>query len=182
MRCLGVKVVVVTNAAGGINRDWNVGDLMCMMDHFALPCLIGQHPLLGPNDAALGPRFLPTSNAYCKSMQQIVMQSAKELGYDFVRPSGCYAMVSGPTYESATEGKWLRLIGADSVGMSTVPEIISAHHCGMKVIGLSLITNKVVMPGDEGPPANHKEVLEETAKRSVQLQALVERIVQELKQ
>merc|ERR1719420_1848170 len=90
-------------------------------------------------------------------------------------------MVSGPSYESPTECRFLKQIGCDTVGMSTVPEIITAHHCGMKVIGLSLITNNVVMPGDNAPPANHKEVLEETAKRSVQLQALVERMVQELK-
>merc|ERR1719161_1309289 len=151
------------------------------MDHFALPCLTGQHPLLGPNDAALGARFVPTSNIADKDLQQIVMQSAKELGYDFVRPHGCYAMVSGPTYESATEGKWLRSMGADSVGMSTVPEMIAAHHCGMKVIGLSLVTNKVVMPGDVGPAASHEEVLEEVGKRAGQVQALVERMVQNLK-
>merc|ERR550537_4183 len=90
-------------------------------------------------------------------------------------------MMVGPQYEAATEAKWLRQLGVDTVGMSTVPEIITAHHCGMKVIGLSLITNMVVMPGDNAPPANHKEVLEETAKRSVQLQALVERMVEQLK-
>merc|ERR1719159_203139 len=141
---------------------------------------MGNNPLMGPNDATLGPRFLPTSNAYTKEMQELVMKSAKSLGFDFVRPSGCYCMVSGPTYESATEGLWLRKIGVDTVGMSTVPEIITAHHCGMKCIGFSLVTNKVVMPGDSGPAASHEEVLEEVGKRATQMQALVTRIVENL--
>merc|ERR1719198_2173494 len=109
------------------------------------------------------------------------MKSAESLGFEFVRPTGCYCMVSGPTYESATEGLWLRQVGVDTVGMSTVPEVIAAHHCGMKIIGLSLITNKVVMPGDDGPAASHQEVLEETAKRATQMQALVKQIVLEMK-
>mmetsp|Transcript_70163 Transcript_70163/g.195228 ORF Transcript_70163/g.195228 Transcript_70163/m.195228 type:complete len:354 (+) Transcript_70163:96-1157(+) len=180
MRCLGVKVLIVTNASGGIAADLNIGDVLCIMDHFGLPCLTGQHPLSGHNDNALGPRFLPTSNAYCQKMQQVVMKAAGTLGFDFVRPHGCYAMVSGPTYESMTEAKWLRMIGVDSVGMSTIPEIIAAHHSGMKVIGLSLVTNKVVMPGDTGPHASHEEVLEEGAKRASQMQSLVKQIVKEL--
>jgi len=181
MRCLGVKVVIVTTAAGGLNPDWNVGDVMCMMDHFALPCMVGQNPLMGPNDSALGPRFMPTSNAYSKEMQEIVVKSAEALGFGFVRSHGCHAMVSGPTYESPTEAKWLRQLGVDSVSMSTIPEIIAAHHCGMKVIGLSLITNKVLMPGDDRPAASHQEVLETVDMRSQQMRSLVKRMVEELK-
>merc|ERR1719287_296281 len=100
------------------------------------------------------------SNAYTKENQAVVVQAAAALAFDFVRPSGCYGIVSGPTYEAPTEAKWLRSIGCDSVGMSTIPELVAAHHSGMKVIGLSLVTNKVVMPGDDAPAANHKEVLE----------------------
>lgn len=179
-RCLGVKVLIVTNAAGGINADLKVGDLINVTDHLGLPCLMGNNPLMGPNDATLGPRFLPTSNAYTKEMQDVVMASANSLGFDFVRPSGCYCMVSGPTYESATEGKFLRQVGVDTVGMSTVPEIIAAHHCGMKIILLSLVTNKVVMPGDAGPAASHEEVLEAVNKRATQMQTLVTRMVENL--
>jgi len=182
MRCLGVKVLIVTNAAGGINPNFNVGDVMCMMDHLSVPCLAGFHPLAGPNDDTLGPRFMPTTNAYTKEVQEIVTKAAAKLGFDFVQPGGCYAMVSGPSYESATEAKWLRAMGVDSVGMSTVPEILTAHHCGMKIVGLSLITNKVVMPGDKGPAASHEEVLEETGKRAKQMQALVRQIVESLGQ
>jgi len=180
MRCLGVKIMIVTNAAGGINPDLTIGDVLCMNDHLGLPCLSGFNPLMGANDSALGPRFLPTSNVYNKEMQAVVMNSAKSLGFDFVRPTGCYCMVSGPTYESATEGLWLRKIGVDTVGMSTVPEIIAAHHCGMKVIGFSLVTNKVVMPGDSGPAASHEEVLEAVGQRAKQMQELVKRIVENL--
>jgi purine-nucleoside phosphorylase len=181
MRCLGVKVVIVTNAAGGLNPDWNIGDVMCITDHFALPCLAGNHPLMGPNHDDLGPRFLPISNAYTQDMQDIVVKAAETLSFDFVRPRGCYGVVSGPTYEAPTEARWLRSMGVDSVGMSTVPEIIAAHHCGMKVIGLSLITNKVRLPGDTGPAANHAEVLEVAAQRADQMQALVKEIVSDLK-
>jgi len=181
MRCLGVKVVVVTNAAGGLNPSFNIGDVMCIMDHFALPLLAGNHPLLGPNDNELGPRFMPTSNAYTKEMQEIVVKSAKALNFDFIRPHGCYGLVSGPTYEAPTEAKWLRSIGVDSVGKSTIPEIVTAHHSGMKCIGLSLITNKVVMPGDSGPAANHEEVLEVAKQRAKEMEALVKEIVSQLK-
>merc|ERR1719162_2260660 len=150
MRCLGVKVIIVTNAAGGLNSSFNIGDVMCITDHFALPLMTGQHPLMGPNDDSLGPRFMPVSNAYSKEMQDTVVRAGKTLNYDFIRDHGCYGLVSGPSYEAPTEAKFLRTIGVDAVGMSTIPEIVTAHHCGMKVIGLSLITNKVIMPGDTG--------------------------------
>merc|ERR1719271_1211827 len=121
------------------------------------------------------------SNAYTKEMQDVVVKSAKTLNFDFIRPHGCYGLVSGPTYEAPTEAKWLRSIGIDSVGMSTIPELVAAHHSGMKVIGLSLITNKVRMPGDGGPAANHAEVLEVAQQRAEQMQALVKEIVNQLK-
>merc|ERR1719230_880160 len=181
MRCLGVKVMVVTNASGGLNPDWNVGDVSCIMGHFALPCMVGQHPLMGDNDAELGPRFMPVSNAYDKDMQECVVNASKTLGFDFVRPHGTHAMVSGPTYESPIEARWLRQLGCDTVGMSTVPEIIAAHHCGMKSIGLSLLTNRVLMPGDDRPAASHEEVLETCEIRAKQMQSLVSEIVTELK-
>jgi purine-nucleoside phosphorylase len=179
MRCLGVKFIVVTNAAGGLNSDFNIGDVMCITDHFALPLLIGNHPLMGLNDDALGPRFLPVSNAYSPEAQACVVEAAKRLNFDFVRPKGCYALVSGPTYEAPTEAKWLKSIGCDTVGMSTIPEIVAAHHCGMKVVGLSLVTNKVVLPGevDGATHANHAEVIEVANQRAEQMQALVKEIV-----
>jgi purine-nucleoside phosphorylase len=180
MRCLGVKVMIVTTASGGLNPDWEVGDVACIMDHLALPCLVGENPCFGPNDEALGPRFMPTSNAYDKEMQECVVKSAKSLGFPFVRAHGCHCMVSGPTYESATEGRMLRSLGVDSVSMSSIPEIMAAHHCGMKIIGLALLTNKVLMPGDDRPAASHQEVLETVEMRAKQMQDLVSGIVREL--
>lgn len=182
MRCLGVKLLIVTNAAGGLNSSYNVGDLVNVMDYFALPMMAGKNPLVGPNDDELGPRFPPVSNAFDPALQDVVLKAAKGLNMDqFVRKDGTYCFVSGPMYESKAECRFLRSIGGDSVGMSTVPEIVAAHHCGMKVLCLSLITNKVVMNGDEGPPASHEEVLEAVNTRSEQVQDLVKEIVKELK-
>lgn len=179
MRALGVKAVIVTNAAGGLNPNFNIGDVVNMTDHFA-PCLLsGNNPLMGPNDDAVGPRFVPVSNAY--SLQDVVVRAAESLSFDFVRKSGCYAMVSGPNYEAPTEAKFLRTIGCDAVGMSTIPEIVVAHHSGMKAIGLSLVTNKVLLPGEKGTHANHAEVLETANSRAEQMQALVKEIVAQLK-
>lgn len=183
MRCMGVKLMIVTNAAGGINRDYNVGDIVSVQDYFALPMLAGKNPLVGHNDPELGPRFPPTSNAFDNSLQEIVMNSAKKLDMNsFMRENGTYCFVSGPMYESKAECKFLRQIGGDCVGMSTVPEIVAAHHSGMKVICLSLITNKVVVDGTEGPPASHEEVLEAVNMRSLQMQGLVTEIAKAMKE
>jgi len=177
MRCLSVKVVIITNAAGGLNRDFNVGDVVCVSDHLALPQLAGNNPLVGPNDDELGPRFPPTSNAYAGELKDVAMKAAKEMGIDFVRPGGTYCFVSGPMYESKAECRFLRELGGDCVGMSTIPEVVTAHHCNMKVLCLSLITNGVVMDGYEGPVASHAEVLEAVGKRSVQMQMFVKEII-----
>jgi purine-nucleoside phosphorylase len=178
MRALGAELLVVTNAAGGLNRSYAVGDLMVISDHIGLPLLAGKHPLVGLNDDTFGgPRFLPVSDAYDPALRQLVVESAAELGLDFVHRGGCYCFVSGPAYESAGESRMLLQLGGDSVGMSTVPEIIVARHCGMKVLGLSLITNSVRLPGDEGPAASHEEVLETVAMRSAQLEQLVRKVL-----
>lgn len=181
MRCLGVKLLIVTNAAGGLNPNYSVGDVVSVMDYFALPMLAGKNPLVGPNDDELGPRFPPTSNAFDPQLQNVVINASKQLQMDeFVQTDGTYCFVSGPMYESKAECKFLRSVGGDSVGMSTVPEIVAAHHCNMKVLCLSLITNKVVMKGDEGPAASHQEVLDAVNTRSEQIQALVKQIVKNL--
>mmetsp|Transcript_25190 Transcript_25190/g.41844 ORF Transcript_25190/g.41844 Transcript_25190/m.41844 type:complete len:340 (+) Transcript_25190:184-1203(+) len=178
MRCLLVKVVLVTNAAGGLNPDYNVGDVCCVDDHMAIPQLAGKNPLVGPNDDEIGPRFPPTSNAYPDSLRLAAAQAGKELGFDFVRPDGsCYCFVSGPMYESRAECRFLRALGGDMVGMSTVPEVVAAHHAGIQVLCLSLVTNKVIMEGHEGPVASHAEVLEAVEKRALQMQTLAKQIV-----
>jgi len=100
MRCLRVKVVIVTNAAGGLNPNFNVGDVVCISDHLAIPQLAGNNPLVGPNDAELGPRFPPTSNAYNEELRKTAKQAAEELEIKFLTPHGTYCFVSGPMYES----------------------------------------------------------------------------------
>lgn len=183
MRCLSIKAVIITNAAGGLNREFNVGDVVCVTDHLALPQLAGKNPLIGPNDDELGPRFPPTSNAYCEELREAALKAANVLGYDkFVRSQGTYAFVSGPMYESKSECRFLRQLGGDCVGMSTIPEVVSAHHCSMKVLCLSLVTNSVIMEGSEGPAASHQEVLEAVAQRSEQMQNFVKQIIQVLDQ
>jgi purine-nucleoside phosphorylase len=181
MRCLGVQVCLLTNAAGGLHPDYSVGDVVAVSDHLAIPQLAGKNPLIGPNDDELGPRFPATSNAYDEVVRTIATDAAQRLGYTFVRSHGTYCFVSGPMYESKAECRFLRLLGGDLVGMSTVPEIVAAHHCNMKTLCLSLVTNKVVMEGDVGAPvASHEEVLQAVATRSVQMQHLVTAIVETL--
>jgi purine-nucleoside phosphorylase len=132
MRCLCVKVVVLTNAAGGLNPDYNVGDVVCVSDHFAIPQLAGKNSLVGPNDDELGPRFPATSNAYNDELRAAALKAAKELNLNFVKPHGTYCFVSGPMYESKAECRFLRMLGGDTVGMSTVPEAVTAQHCNMQ--------------------------------------------------
>jgi len=179
MRCLStIKVVILTNAAGGLNREFRVGDVVCITDHIALPQLAGKNPLVGPNDDELGPRFPPTSDAYSEELRQAALKAAKTLGYDsFIRSQGTYAFVSGPMYESKSECRFLGQLGGDCVGMSTIPEVVAAHHSGMKVLCLSLVTNAAIMEGDEGPAASHQEVLDAVEKRSTQMQNFVKEII-----
>jgi len=187
MRCLGVKLVVVTNAAGGLKDEFKVGDVTVIRDHIALPLLAGKNPLVGMNDDELGPRFPPTSNLYDVALQNIVVDVAKEMEFDeYLHLNGTYAFVSGPQYESKSECAMLEMLGADAVGMSTVPEILAAHHSGMAVLCLSLITNKVVYydaeetgGGKEGEVehANHAEVLQAVKGRGEQMVKLVGEVV-----
>lgn len=179
---LGVRFLLVTNAAGGLNQKFNVGDVMIMSDHIFFPGLAGRHPLVGPNDGGPNgdwPRFLPLSDAYDSALAGLALRASKAEGMgDFTHASGTYAMVSGPSYETCAECRFLVGGGADAVGMSTAPEVIVARHCGIRCLGFSLITNKAVLdPKSGAPAANHEEVLQETAKRAAQMQGLVRRII-----
>jgi len=183
MRCLGVRIVIITNAAGGLNPDYNVGDVIAVSDHLAIPHLASKSSLVGPNDDELGPRFPSTSDAYPERLRSVATKAAKELGMDFVRSHGTYSFVVGPMYESKAECRFLRTLGADAVGMSTIPEVVVAHHCDMQVLCLSLITNKAIMDGDSGEAvANHAEVLEVANERAGQMQTLVQKAVEIFKQ
>ena len=150
---LGVASIVFTNAAGGINLKFGCGGLVLISDHINLQ---GSNPLVGPNDETLGPRFPDMSEAYSAKYRAIVKQTGRELGIDLAE--GVYAAVVGPSYETPAEIRYLRSIGADLVGMSTVPEVIVANHMGMRVLGISCVTNMAagVLP----QRIRHEEVLE----------------------
>jgi purine-nucleoside phosphorylase len=149
---LGVKTLVLTNAAGGINVQLTQGALMVISDHLNL---MGVNPLVGPNDERFGPRFPDMSAVYSPELQEVVIDEAKAIGVEVRR--GIYGALSGPSYETPAEIHLLRNLGADAVGMSTVPEAIVARHMGLEVLGISCITNMAAGIGDE--PINHEEVM-----------------------
>eukprot|EP01036_Dinobryon_divergens_P032360 gene32360-41927_t len=179
MRLIGVRLLVVTNAAGGLNQSFNVGDIMVIQDHFGLPSIAGCTPLRGENNDRLGPRFPSLSDAYDEKLQAMVLDAAEKLQLgQRVRKNGTYCFLSGPTYETKAECRFLRSVGGDAVGMSTIPEVIAAKHCGMKILGLSLITNKVI--GENSPdsvPASHAEVLAAVQASGLHVENIVKTIM-----
>ncbi|XP_015258606.1 PREDICTED: purine nucleoside phosphorylase-like isoform X1 [Cyprinodon variegatus] len=177
---LGVEILIVTNAAGGLNDSYSVGDIMLIKDHINMPGFAGQNPLCGHNDARFGVRFPCMSDAYDRELRVLSKQAAKEQGCDSFLQEGVYCMLAGPTYETIAESRVLQKLGADAVGMSTVPEVVVARHCGMRVLGLSLITNKVVTDYESSERANHEEVLRTTEHRAQDLQRLVSHLVTKL--
>lgn len=150
---LGVKVLVLTNAAGGINRSLERGGLVLICDHINLQ---GSNPLVGPNDDSFGPRFPDMSEAYCPRLRKIAKDVAASLGISL--SEGVYAAMLGPSYETPAEIRYLRTIGADLVGMSTVPEVIAANHMGLRVLAISCVTNMAA--GLLPRKITHEEVLE----------------------
>ncbi len=156
MQLLGVRILIVTNAAGGINPAFRPGDLMLIIDHIGLIGMTGLNPLRGPNDDSLGPRFPDMSQAYDPALRALAGQVASELGISLQR--GVYICLSGPSFETPADVRFLRTIGADAVGMSTVPEVIVARHGGLRVLGISGISN-VLQLGLADQPTTHDEVL-----------------------
>lgn len=174
MRLLGVKLLIVTNAAGGLNPSYNVGDIAIISDHIGIPIIAGHSPLMGENDDLMGPRFPAMSDAYNPALSDMLRECAKELNLSrVVRQHATYCFVAGPAYESIAESKFLRSIGGDTVGMSTIPEVIVAKHCGMAIVGLSLVTNKVVTSSEESNHASHEEVLESVKLSGKNVESLV---------
>lgn len=153
---LGIKVLIVTNAAGGINQGYRPGDLMLISDHINMPGMTGNSPLIGPNDASLGARFPDMGTAYDLELRELAHQVATKAG--IVLPQGVYCCLSGPAFETPAEVRMLKVIGADAVGMSTAPEVTVARHCGMRVLGFSGISNVHKLDGHA--PTTHEEVLE----------------------
>lgn len=136
MRMLGVKTLIVSNAAGALNPDYRVGDLMLITDHINFM----PNPLIGPNVESQGPRFPDMTDVYTPRLRRLAVEIAGDLG--IALRQGVYVAETGPCYETPAEYRMFRLLGGDAVGMSTVPEVIVAHHCGMEVLGMSVITNQ----------------------------------------
>lgn len=170
MRRLGVKTLLVTNACGGVNYDFEVGDIMVIDDHINL---LGTNPLIGPNADEFGPRFPDMSYAYDPQLRAVADQAGQQLSLPLRH--GVYLAYSGPSYETPAEIRAFRILGADAVGMSTVPETIVANHCGMRVLGLSLVTNMAAGMGDKRLDGEH--VIAIANQRAKVLEALVSQIV-----
>lgn len=170
---LGVKTLILTNAAGGINLNFKPGTLMVIDDHINL---MGTNPLVGENDERFGPRFPDMTEAYSRRLREVADAAAKAKGVPVAH--GVYAALHGPSYETPAEIRYLRTIGADAVGMSTVPEAIVARHMGIEVLGISCITNMAagVLPA----PLDHDEVMETTRRVRGQFIALLEGILERL--
>lgn len=174
---LGIRAVVLTNAAGGINLSLKQGTFVVLRDHINLQ---GSNPLVGPNDERFGPRFPDMTEVYAKGYREIAVKEAQRLGLQV--SEGVYVALTGPSYETPAEIRCLRTLGADVVGMSTVPEAIAARHMGIEVLGISCVTNMAA--GVLENPLNHEEVLETGDRVSGQfialLQAVLPRIVARL--
>lgn len=158
MHFLGVHTVILTNAAGGLNPAYAAGDLMLLNDHINFMGLVGNNPLMGPNDDSIGPRFLGLAKTYDQPLRQLARSVAQQ--HDIPLHEGVYVALSGPTYETPAEVRMLRTLGADAVGMSTAPEVVVARHAGMRVMACSGITNVAIDQVDGEVEVDHSEVLE----------------------
>jgi purine-nucleoside phosphorylase len=167
---MGVRAVILTNAAGGLNTGYSQGCLVTLKDHMNLQ---GVNPLTGPNDDRFGVRFPDMSKAYDPQFRRFVAEEGKRLGLS--QQEGVYAALAGPSYETPAEIRYLRGIGADLVGMSTVPEVIAARHSGIRVLGISCVTNAAAGILDQ--PLNHNEVLETAERVKGQFISLLKMII-----
>jgi purine-nucleoside phosphorylase len=173
MKAIGVESLIVTNAAGGVNESFSAGDLMIITDHINFT---GTNPLIGPNDPKLGVRFPDMSEAYTKELRTLAKEVASRLSIDV--KEGVYFGFSGPVYETPAEIRMVRVLGGDAVGMSTVPEVIVARHSGMKVLGISCISNMAAGILDQ--PLTHDEVIETTEKVKANFLLYIKEIVKNL--
>jgi len=178
LQVLGIEILVITNAAGGLNSEFRAGDPMLITDHINLIGMSGLNPLRGPNLDDLGPRFPDMSRAYDLELRALARQVAREA--DVVLREGVYICLAGPSFETPADLGFLRVIGADAVGMSTVPEATVARHGGTRVLGLSGISN--VLPVEGAPPVEttHEEVLEAGRMLVPRLEAIIRGMLREI--
>ncbi|PYS42516.1 MAG: purine-nucleoside phosphorylase [Acidobacteria bacterium] len=174
LKLLGVRTLVLTNAAGALNVEFAPGSLMVISDHINL---LGANPLTGPNDDRFGPRFPDLTSVYAPELQDMVIDEARAMGLEMRR--GIYAALSGPSYETPAEIHMVRTLGADAVGMSTVPEAIAARHMGLQVVGISCITN--LAAGVSNRPIDHGQVMAIGESVRGQFTELLRRVVKRIK-
>lgn len=173
MKLLGVETLIVTNACGAVNRDFAPGDLCLITDHINF---LGTNPMIGPNPDAFGPRFFDMSEAYDPALRALALQCGDALGISLRQ--GVYLAYTGPSYETPAEIRAFRVLGADLVGMSTVPEVIAAHHCGLHTLAMGLVTNMAA--GVSEKKLSEQEVIDTAAAKALTLESLVERIISQL--
>jgi len=173
MSLIGAQTLILTNAAGGVNKGFAPGDLMLVTDHINFS---GMNPLRGLNKDELGERFPDMSNAYNRALRELIQQTARESAV--LLRSGVYAMMAGPSFETPAEIRMLRTLGADAVGMSTVPEVIAANHCGLNVAAISCITNMAAGVLDQ--PITHAEVLETGERAREKFKKLLLAVIEKL--
>ena|ERR1043166_235117 len=173
LKLLGVQTLILTNAAGSLNTELTPGSLMIISDHINL---MGANPLIGPNADRFGPRFPDLTSTYDPDLQNLVIEEAKAMNIDMRR--GVYAALTGPSYETPAEIHMVRTLGADAVGMSTVPEAIVARHMEMRIIGISCITN--LAAGVSNRPIDHSQVMEIGSRVRAQFTELLRRVISKL--
>lgn len=174
MAMLGIEILCVTNAAGNVNKNFRPGDFMVIKDHISFPSLAGENPLRGPHDPRFGDRFVTMSNAYDLDLINEIEDASVKVGLDRCVRKGVYAMVVGPTYETIAEAKALKMLGADTIGMSTVHEVIAAHQMGVRCLGISLITNNIMTDYDSMEDiVEHEHVVDMGARKSKEFIKLV---------
>ena len=179
MWAMGVKYLIVTNAAGALNPSFRPGEIMLITDHIGLVNMVGLNPLRGPNDPEIGARFPDMSRAYDLELRQLALKTASALGITLHQ--GVYIMLAGPSFETPADLRFVRMIGADAVGMSTVPEVTVAHHAGIRVLGLSGISN-AVDTGPDAAPLSHEEVLATGKTIVARLSPLIKGVLRHLEQ
>jgi len=182
MKLLGCTHLVATNAAGGLNDNYNVGDIMILHDHINFMGFAGNNPLQGPNDPRFGPRFPPMNKAYDADLIKLGKKIAKDMGMEEKTHLGVYTCLGGPNYETVAELKMLKILGVDAVGMSTVHEVITARHCDLTVFAFSLITNKACADYDKHEGACHDEVVEAGKVKQEVLKEYVSQMVTQIAQ
>lgn len=178
MAALGIGVLIVTNASGGLNPAYEPGDLMIIRDHLNFPGMAGNNPLRGPNDESMGPRFPDMSAPYDAVLRALAHKVANESGVEL--REGVYAYVAGPSFETPAELRFLQFAGGDAVGMSTAPEVVVARHAGIRVLGISTVANLALPDPPPDSTLNHEEVLEMCLSAVPRLATVVRGVVRRL--